>query len=189
LVSQSSCGTGSKVISGWRLLDELQARGVGFASLTHAAGISSTGDPALDARLPLPEPYFLSANTVRAIEHTKAAGGRLIAIGTTVTRAVEHAASHGLLPGEGVATQRIGPGSRVRVVDAIVSGTHEPGTSHYELLRAFASDELLERASAELERHGYRTHEFGDSVLLEKRAAAIRTFEALPAALSEAWRR
>ena len=52
------------------------------------------------------------------------------------------------------------------VVDAILSGTHEPGTSHYELLRAFLEDSTLELATAELDARGYRTHEFGDSVLI-----------------------
>ena len=55
------------------------------------------------------------------------------------------------------------------MVDAILSGTHEPGTSHYELLRAFADDATLRRASDELEAAGYRTHEYGDSVLIERR--------------------
>jgi S-adenosylmethionine:tRNA ribosyltransferase-isomerase len=156
----------------WALLSALKARGVGFATLTHAAGISSTGDDALDARLPLDEPYDIPPATVDAIAHAKARGGRVIALGTTVTRALEHAASLGpMRPGAGAANQRLGPRTRLRVVDAIVSGTHEPGTSHYELLRAFASDEVLRRASAELERAGYLTHEFGDTVLIESAVA------------------
>jgi S-adenosylmethionine:tRNA ribosyltransferase-isomerase len=159
----------------WRLLGTLKARGVGFATLTHAAGLSSTGDPALDARLPFPEPYRVPASTVQAIRRTRANSGRIVALGTTVTRALEHAAAHGVLrAGDGVADQRIGAASALRVVDAIVSGTHEPGTSHYELLRAFASDAVLRRASAELERHGYLTHEFGDSVLVERAACKAR---------------
>ncbi len=119
--------------------------------------------------LPLDEPYHVPENTVRAIRQTKARGGRVIALGTTVTRALEHAASRagGLRPGPGLATQRIGPRTTLRVVDAIVSGAHEPGSSHYELLRAFASDVVLERMSRELEEGGYRSHEFGDSVLIE----------------------
>lgn len=153
----------------WALLGALRAGGVGFATLTHAAGLSSTGDPLLDARLPFDEPYHLPESTVRAIAHTQAIGGRVVALGTTVTRALEHAASRGpLQAGPGLADQRIGAHTRLRVVDAIVSGTHESGTSHYELLRAFAGDEVLRRASASLERHGYRTHEFGDSVLIER---------------------
>ena len=68
--------------------------------------------------------------------------------------------------GEGIAKGRIGPTTHLRVVDAILSGTHEPGTSHYELLRAFLEDSTLERATEELDDRGYRTHEFGDSVLI-----------------------
>src|SRR5206468_6968840 len=74
---------------------------------------------------------------------------------------------------QGVATQRLGPTSRLRVVDAILSVTHEPGGSHYELLRAFADEATLRRADRELEAGGYRTHEFGDSVLIERRARAF----------------
>lgn len=152
----------------WTLLDALRARGIGFATLTHAAGLSSTGDPALDARLPLDEPYSLPATTSRLIERTRARGGKVVAVGTTVTRALEHAASRGrgLRPGPGLADQRIGAHTRLRVVDGILTGTHEAGSSHYELLRAFASDPVLEHMSGELEARGYRSHEFGDSVLL-----------------------
>ena len=154
----------------WELLARLRRRGVEFATLTHAAGISSTGDAALDLRLPFDEPYHLHEATVRAIDQARSRGGRVVALGTTVTRALEHAATlpGGLRAGDGLATQRIGAGTRLRVVDAIVSGTHEPGTSHYELLRAFACDTALQMASAALEQRGYRTHEFGDSVLIER---------------------
>jgi len=150
----------------WQLLHTLRERGVVFATLTHAAGLSSTGDAALDARLPFDEPYHLPAATLDAVHAAHARGGRVVALGTTVTRALEHAASLGLNAGDGVADQRIGAHTRLRVVDVIISGTHEPGTSHRELLRAFASDALLSRADAELAARGYRTHEFGDSVLI-----------------------
>ena len=152
----------------WAFLKELQARGVGFATLTLAAGISSTGDTALDARLPFDEAYHLPRTTVQAISRTQARGGRVIALGTTVTRALEHAALDGgaLRPGAGLATQRIGGQTRLRVVDAIVTGAHEPGESHYELLRAFANDAVLQRMSGALKQDGYHSHEFGDSVLI-----------------------
>src|SRR5438132_7044973 len=75
---------------------------------------------------------------------------------------------------QGVATQRLGPTSRLRVVDAILSVTHEPGSRHYELLRAFADEATLRRADRQLEAGGYRTHEFGDSVLIERRARPVR---------------
>jgi len=89
----------------WELLGRLAGRGIGFATLTHAAGLSSTGDPALDARLPLDEAYVIPEATARAV----AGAERVIAVGTTVTRALEHA---GGLSGHGLATQRIGPGTR-----------------------------------------------------------------------------
>ncbi len=155
----------------WKTLELMKARGILFRTLTHAAGISSTGDKDLDALLPFDEPYRIPHSTAVAIEHSQAFGGRIIAIGTTVLRALEHAASlfDGLVPpGEYVATQKIGPGTELRIVEAIVSGTHEPGTSHYELLRAFADDETLGRIDQELNAQGYRTHEFGDSLFLQR---------------------
>jgi S-adenosylmethionine:tRNA ribosyltransferase-isomerase len=153
----------------WQLLDRLTRRGVGFATLTHAAGLSSTGDAALDARLPLDEPYRIPAGTVAAICAAKQRGGRVVALGTTVARALEHAAAQpgGLEAGAGVADNRLSAATRLAVVDAIVSGTHEPGTSHHDLLRAFVSAATLARIDAALEAAGYRTHEFGDSIYVE----------------------
>ncbi len=159
----------------WRLLDRLARRGIGFATLTHAAGLSSTGDAALDARLPFDEPYHLPAATVAAVQAARDRGDRVVAIGTTVARALEHAAAQpgGIRAGPGLATNRLGGSTRLGVVDALVSGTHEPGSSHHELLRAFIGDATLDRIDAALESpsFGYRTHEFGDSVLVERGVA------------------
>jgi S-adenosylmethionine:tRNA ribosyltransferase-isomerase len=160
----------------WKTLLATRARGISVCTITHAAGISSTGDNELDRRLPLDEPYRISPATACAIYRTRVRGGRIVAIGTTVVRALEHAAAGNgqVEPGEGLATQRVGAASNLRIVDAILSGTHEPGTSHYELLRAFTNDATLRRATAELDEHGYRTHEFGDSVLIEKTAQVAK---------------
>jgi len=156
----------------WASIRSIRDRGACFATVTHAAGISSTGDEALDALLPFDEPYHIPASTAALIEASKRNGGRVMAIGTTVVRALEHAANGDgtITAGFGIATQRIGPATRLRAVDAIVSGTHEKGTSHYELLRAFQDDVALRAMAREAEARGYRTHEFGDSVLLVKRA-------------------
>jgi S-adenosylmethionine:tRNA ribosyltransferase-isomerase len=153
----------------WSMLDALRVRGIEFATLTHAAGISSTGDPQLDRRLPLPEPYEIPVATSEAIAAARALGRRVIAIGTTVVRALEHAAQAdgSVRAGRAVADQRLGPATRLRVVDAILSGTHEPQTSHYELLGAFIGAARLEQVTRELETHEYLTHEFGDSVFIE----------------------
>jgi S-adenosylmethionine:tRNA ribosyltransferase-isomerase len=156
----------------WQSLAAIRARGARFATITHAAGISSTGDEQLDRRLPFDEPYRIPEIAAAAIRRTRMQDGRIVAIGTTVVRALEHAAMRNgrVRAGEGLATQRIDASSRLQVVDTILSGTHEVGTSHYDLLRAFADDATLARANKELEARAYRTHEFGDSVLIERNA-------------------
>ena len=157
----------------WASIAAMRAKRIAFATITLAAGISSTGDPELDRRLPFDEPYRISEATASAIRHAKAEGGRVVAIGTTVVRALEHAfVRHGaMIDGDGVADQRVGPATPLHVVDAIVSGTHEPDSSHYHLLRAFADETTLAKANDALEALGYRTHEFGDSVLIERQQA------------------
>ena len=152
----------------WQILSAIREHQATFATITHAAGISSTGDEDLDRLLPFDEPYRIPAATAKAVAIARERGGRVIAVGTTVVRALEDAATEDgqLRAGEGIATGRIGPTTRLRVVDAILSGTHERGTSHYELLRAFLEDSTLERATDELDQRGYKTHEFGDSVLI-----------------------
>jgi S-adenosylmethionine:tRNA ribosyltransferase-isomerase len=154
----------------WSALAYMRSRQVHFGTITHVAGISSTGEPALDALLPFDEPYRIPRSTAHLIQTARATGGRIVAVGTTVVRALEHAACRdgSVWDGDGIATQRIGPGTRLRIVDAIFSGTHEPGSSHYELLRAFARVQTLSRMDYELNSCGYRTHEFGDSVFVER---------------------
>ncbi len=157
----------------WRTLLAWQQRGIGFATLTHAAGISSTGDPTLDRRLPFDEPYVIPDNTASAIRLTKERGNHLIAVGTTVVRALESAAAEvGVSAGRGIARDRIGPETQLRVVDAILTGMHEPGESHFELLRAFLGDSLLQRVHRVATEHVYLSHEFGDSLLVERSYAA-----------------
>ncbi len=152
----------------WALLGAIRARGAEVAWLTHAAGLSSTGDPRVDAALPLPERYDLPARTVAAIEATRARGGRVIAVGTTVVRALEGAevTVRGLVPGDGETDLVIGPSFRPRVVSAVLSGVHVPGESHFELLAAFAPRETLRAAVGRAAELGYRGHELGDAMLI-----------------------
>lgn len=152
----------------FELLLELRRRGVALAALTHAAGVSSTGSAELDRRLPLPERYEIPEPTVREVAAARARGGRVIAAGTTVVRALESShAEHGeLRAGSGRALLAIGPGFRPRVADGILSGMHEPGTSHFALLEAFAPRELIVRALEAAAAEGYLQHEFGDSTLI-----------------------
>jgi S-adenosylmethionine:tRNA ribosyltransferase-isomerase len=166
----------------WQLLQRLHQRGVQFATISHAAGISSTGDAELDKRLPLDEPYTIPEATARAIAVARSKGGRIIAVGTTVVRALEHAARRdGIVrAGSGIATQRIGVGTHLVTVEAIFTGTHDPGTSHHELLRAFVDEETLARADEALNANGYRTHEFGDSMFIEMKSNPCLSFRATP---------
>jgi S-adenosylmethionine:tRNA ribosyltransferase-isomerase len=155
------------------LLARLEAMGVEFGHVTLHVG-AGTFQPmraeSVADHVMHREWLNVGAELCERIARTRARGGRVVAVGTTVVRALEHAAAADgtLRAGEGVATQRLGPESRLRVVDAILSGTHERGTSHYELLRAFLDDETLLRTTGELDARGYLTHEFGDSVLIER---------------------
>jgi S-adenosylmethionine:tRNA ribosyltransferase-isomerase len=153
----------------WEVLAGVRARGVAVASITHGAGLSSTGDPVIDAALPLAERYDVPGATVAAAGRAQAAGGRVIAVGTTVVRALEGAAARNrgrLAAGGGWTSLRIGAGFEARVVDGILSGIHAPAESHFDVLRAFAPGDLLLRAHAHAEREGYLAHEFGDSMLV-----------------------
>jgi S-adenosylmethionine:tRNA ribosyltransferase-isomerase len=153
----------------WDLLLDLRRHGVGIARVTHAAGLSSTGDGELDARLPLAERYEVPEDTVRAVAWARERDGRVVAVGTTVARALEGAAaSHGgrLVAAAGTTELRLGPGIRRSVVDGILTGVHDPGTSHFSLLEAFAPRVLLEEAHAFAEQQGYQGHEFGDAILI-----------------------
>ena len=153
----------------WDTLAELRRRGVTLAWLTHAAGLSATGDPALDAALPLPERYDIPAATARALTDTRARGGRIIAVGTTVVRALEGAAraSGGIVPaGSGVTDLILGQGTPLRAVDGILTGIHGPEESHFRLLSAFATPARLHAAWDHAADAGYLCHEFGDLELI-----------------------
>lgn len=158
----------------WGTLARWKQRGIGLATITHAAGISSTGDADLDQRLPFDEPYIIPEYTANAIAETKERDRRVIAIGTTVVRALESAAATDgtVTIGHGVARGRIGPETQLRVIDTVLTGMHEPGESHFELLRAFAADPVLRSALRTATERRYRTHEFGDSLLIERCRAA-----------------
>ena len=152
----------------WETLLALRRKGVRWAALTHAAGLSATGDPAIDAALPMAERYDIPAATVRTVAETRARGGRVVAVGTTVVRALEGAASKDgdLRPGPGETDLIITPAFRARVVDGILSGAHAAHESHFSLLAAFAGPALLAAAATHAERAGFLTHELGDSMLV-----------------------
>jgi S-adenosylmethionine:tRNA ribosyltransferase-isomerase len=152
----------------WEILLALRRRGVGLAALTHAAGFSASGDAALDAALPLAERFEIPPATVAAVRAARRRGGRVVAVGTTVVRALEGAVAHWgeLRAGAGETELRLDPSYRPRVVDGVLSGVHGPGESHFALLGAFAPVALLEAAADRASAEGYLAHELGDAMLV-----------------------
>jgi S-adenosylmethionine:tRNA ribosyltransferase-isomerase len=151
------------------LLLALRAHNIQLATLTHAAGLSATGDPTLDRALPLPERYEIPASTLLAITNARATGGRVIAVGTSVVRALEAAYQRGhgtLQAGEAIASLRIDPDHHLRVVDGLLTGIHTPEESHFELLGAFMDQALLQRSHLHARAQAYRAHELGDECLI-----------------------
>ncbi len=142
------------------LVGELVGTGVGFAPITLHTGVSS-----LEAHEPpYPERYTVPAASAELVNEARAAGHRIIAVGTTATRALESAADEGGLvhPSQGWTDLIIGPERGVRVIDGILSGWHEPKASHLLLLEAVAGRPLLERSYARALAGEYRWHELGD---------------------------
>lgn len=153
----------------WEVLLAVLRRGIAVATLTHGAGLSATGDAALDASLPWPERYDIPTRTVTAIEQSRRAGGRIVAVGTSVVRALEGCATaHDgrVIAGMGETTYRIGPESRLLVVDGLLTGMHEPTASHFQLLQAFAPIAQWQAIYGQAEAAGFTSHEFGDLTLI-----------------------
>ena len=153
----------------WSVLLGLKRRGIHIASLTHAAGLSAVGSKELDAHLPMPESFEIPLETVSAIAKAQDEGRRIVAVGTTVVRALEGcAASHEgrIVAGRGETALIIDETFRLSVVDALLTGLHDPAESHYRLLRAFSDEEPLRSALHYATAAGYRDHEFGDSCLI-----------------------
>ena len=150
------------------VVTRLIARGVTFAPLALDTGVSSLeGDEE-----PYPEPYDVPPATARLVNLTRRDGGRVIAAGTTVVRALETAArtrpaADGMVAASAGWTDHIvTPGSGVLVVDGLLTGLHEPRSSHLHMLAAFAGPALLDRCYTAAIGGRYLWHEFGDVHLL-----------------------
>jgi S-adenosylmethionine:tRNA ribosyltransferase-isomerase len=117
---------------------------------------------------PYPERFAVSAATAGTVNQRRADGGRIIAVGTTVVRALESAVgADGLVHARAGRTELVvTPERGVRVVDGLLTGLHEPAASHLDMLAAIAGRPLLDACYAEAAAHGYLWHEFGDVNLL-----------------------
>jgi S-adenosylmethionine:tRNA ribosyltransferase-isomerase len=146
------------------LMSALMTRGVRVAPITLHTGVSSPEA----GEAPAPERYDVPEGTAELVNLTHSRGGRVIATGTTVTRALESVAdaSGCVTSGRGWTHLVLGPDRRARVVDGLITGWHAPGASHLLLLEAVAGADLVSSAYQQALRQGYLWHEFGDSSLL-----------------------
>jgi S-adenosylmethionine:tRNA ribosyltransferase-isomerase len=147
-----------------RVLAELAGRGILVAPVTLHTGVASAevDEP------PYPEWFRVPETTARLTAHVRSAGGRVVAIGTTVVRALESSVDDdGRVRGaDGWTDLVIGPEHRVRAVDGLLTGLHEPRASHLRMLTAIAGEDALRAGYAEALRGRYHWHEFGDVHLL-----------------------
>ncbi|MET8682196.1 S-adenosylmethionine:tRNA ribosyltransferase-isomerase [Streptomyces sp. NPDC004647] len=146
------------------LVAQLVSRGVQIAPITLHAGVAS-----MEAHEPpYPERFAVPESTAWLVNAARAAGGRIVAVGTTAVRALETAVSPSgaVRPASGWTDLVITPDRGVRVVDGLLTGLHEPQASHVLMLEAVAGREALRRSYGEALAHHYLWHEFGDAHLL-----------------------
>ena len=154
------------------VVTRLVSRGVGIAPILLHTGVSSQEV----GEAPQPEWFEVGESTARLVNSTRAGGGRIIAVGTTVTRALESAvaAGSGLLEASSGWTERVVTREHPpRIVDGLITGWHDPQASHLLLVESIAGPDLAQVAYDAAVDGGYRWHEFGDSALfLPARAEA-----------------
>jgi S-adenosylmethionine:tRNA ribosyltransferase-isomerase len=150
-----------------RVVEQLEARGISIATITLHTGVASLEGH----ESPYAEWYEVTEETARAVNATRERGGRVLAVGTTVLRALESTVEAG--PGDGAVHASSGwtdlvitPDRTITTADAFLTGLHEPEASHLDMLEAFAGARHV-RAAYEAALDGrYRWHEFGDVHLI-----------------------
>ena len=153
----------------WQLLFDLRRRGVEIAYIVLHTGLSSYMDDELDAQHPASEEeFFIGAQAAEKINRARSLGRRVIAVGTTVVRALESVADEeGLIrPGRGYTSLRVTAAHKLAAVDGLLTGLHEPEASHLDLLTAFLPADEIRAAYEDAVRRGYLWHEFGDLNLI-----------------------
>ncbi len=148
------------------LVTRLVAEGVLFAPVTLHTGVSSQEA----GEAPGPEWFEVMPSSARTINSARDSGGRVIAVGTTATRAVESTVrGRHVVSGRGWTDRVITPAVPPRVVDGLITGWHDPMASHLLLVEAVAGERLAQVAYDAAVSEGYLWHEFGDSALLLRR--------------------
>lgn len=149
----------------WELLGELRRHGVDVTDIVLHCGLSSFQDDDVDLQKPLIEERFEIRSSAAARINS---AWRVIAVGTSVIRTLETASDERgkVRPMSGWTDLVITPQTRLRAVDALLTGLHEPPATHLDMLGALLDVSLLERAYAEVRERGYLWHEFGDAMLI-----------------------
>lgn len=146
------------------LVTRLASRGVLFAPIALHAGVSSqeSGEP------PAAERFRVPAGTASLVGWTRQTGGRVIAVGTTVTRALESATGPdgAIHAADGWTDLVLGPNRPARVIDGLITGLHDPDASHLLLLEAVVGADLVQAVYDAALDQNYLWHEFGDTCLL-----------------------
>jgi S-adenosylmethionine:tRNA ribosyltransferase-isomerase len=153
----------------WKMLFDLKNRDIGTSFLTLHTGLTSYMDDNVSANvLVAEEEYFIPDGTSERIAATKANGGRIIAVGTTVVRALESSASNtgNVVPGHAYTSLRITEEYSLKIADGLVTGFHEPEASHLDLISAFLTPSLIIKSYNEAISRKYLWHEFGDLSLI-----------------------
>jgi S-adenosylmethionine:tRNA ribosyltransferase-isomerase len=153
----------------WKLLLELKRRGIDTAYVVLHTGLSSYMDDELDRLHPASEEeYFVNRLTAEKIRRSRQRGGRVIAVGTTVVRALESVTNENgsVTEAHGYTRLKIDHHHRLRAVNGLLTGLHEPEASHLDLLSAFLPAQKIQAAYEEAVVQRYLWHEFGDLNLI-----------------------
>ncbi len=157
-----------------RVRDALRARGIGITGIILHTGVSSLEieDETVERQALYPEVFRVPEATAHAVNATHSRGGRVIAVGTTVVRALETAwTPNGLRACAGTTSLYVHPANGIHVADGLLTGLHDPVTSHLAMLCAVAGLDRVREAYADAVRHHYLWHEFGDSHLIWRQNA------------------
>ena len=153
----------------WELINKLIHKGVIIVPILHSAGISSTGNEELDSYLPLPERYEINNSAADLIQKAKIEGRKIVAIGTSVVRALEANASQNagkIVSANNITNFVINHNYKPQVVTGIISGMHVPEESHMKVMLAFTTENLLIEGYNLAVEEEYLWHEYGDLTLI-----------------------
>ena len=153
----------------WALFFALKAKGIHVLPVIHGAGISTTGDSELDQKLPLAEFSKVPTKTAQSINKAKKENKRIIAQGTTVMRSLESffdSKEQSMKPGETYTNLKLNADHLSKVTDGLITGIHEEGSSHRELLTSLINAECIEFCYQKAHKNDLKIHEFGDLMLV-----------------------